>query len=87
MEAYTRSLGGGEPWATFAADSVRDWLPALRRMHTVPGAPAPSDAEITVTLAVLRGLLLDLLSGVGEERVEAAMRSYLETTFGPRSGR
>ncbi|MBR7837735.1 TetR/AcrR family transcriptional regulator [Actinospica durhamensis] len=86
MEAYSRSLGGGEPWVGFAADSVHDWLPALRRMHAAPGAPAPTDAQVTVTLAVLRGLLYDLLSGAGEERVIAAMDFYLETTFGPRSG-
>lgn len=78
FESYTRSLDGGEPWTTFAADSVRDWEPPLRRLLTRPGAPAPTDAEVTLALAVLRGLLLDLLATGEAERVDLAWRRYVE---------
>ncbi|HEX4788157.1 MAG TPA: TetR/AcrR family transcriptional regulator [Actinospica sp.] len=78
FEAYTRSLGGGEPWATFALDSVRDWEPPLRSILTRRDAPPPTDADVTLALAVLRGLLLDLLATGEAERVDLAWRRYVE---------
>jgi AcrR family transcriptional regulator len=77
FESYSRSLGGGEPWAGFALDSVRDWEPPLRDILTRPGFPPPADAEVTLALAVLRGLLLDLLATGEAERVDLAWRGYL----------
>lgn len=78
FEGYTRSLGDGEPWAGFAVDSVRDWEPPLRRILTRPGATPPADAEVTLALAVLRGLLLDLLATGEADRVDLAWRRYVE---------
>jgi len=82
FEGYTRSLGGGEPWAGFAVDSVRDWEPPLRRILTKPGAAAPDDAEVALALAVLRGLLLDLLATGEVERVDLAWRRYVDLNWG-----
>jgi AcrR family transcriptional regulator len=77
FESYSRSLGGGEPWATFALDSVRDWEPPLRSILTRPDAPPPTDADVTLALAVLRGLLLDLLATGEADRVDLAWRRYV----------
>jgi AcrR family transcriptional regulator len=82
FENYSRSLGGGEPWATFAADSVREWEPPLRRILTAPGADRePTDAEVTLTLSVLRGLLLDLLATGEVERVDLAWRRFVRLSW------
>jgi AcrR family transcriptional regulator len=82
FENYSRSLGGGEPWATFAAESVREWEPPLRRILTAPGADRePTDAEVTLTLSVLRGLLLDLLATGEVERVDLAWRRFVRLSW------
>ena len=83
FESYSRSLGGGEPWTTFAVDSVREWEPPLRRILTASGAGGgePTDAEITLTLSVLRGLLLDLLATGEAERVDLAWRRFVRLSW------
>jgi AcrR family transcriptional regulator len=81
FEGYVRSLGGGEPWASFALDSVRDWEPPLRGILARPDAPPPQDAEVTLALAVLRGLLLDLLATGEADRVDLAWRRYVELNW------
>lgn len=59
-------------WDGYGAASVAEWLPHLR-----PVAAALSEADpsvgATLLLAVVRGLLLDLLASGDEERVQAAM--------------
>ena len=81
FESYSRSLGGGEPWAAFAVDSVRDWEPPLRRILTAAGDEEPSDAEVTLTLSVLRGLLLDLLATSEAERIDLAWRRFVRLSW------
>ena len=81
FESYSRSLGGGEPWTTFAVDSVRDWEPPLRGILTRPDTAPPEDAEVTLALAVLRGLLLDLLATGEADRVDLAWRRYVELNW------
>ena len=81
FEIYSRSLGGGEPWAGFAVDSVRDWEPPLRRIMAASGAAAPTDAEVTLTLSVLRGLLLDLLATGEAERIDLAWRHFVRLSW------
>jgi AcrR family transcriptional regulator len=79
LEAYARSLTEPDgPWADFARQTVEDWLailaaaqnPARRRGRA--GA-----AERTLALAVLRGVLLDLLATGDTERTGAALDRYL----------
>lgn len=87
FEGYIRSLGGeGEPWAGFALDSVRDWEAPLREILGRPDAAPPPDAQITLALAVLRGLLLDLLATGEVERVDLAWRRYVELNWRGRPG-
>ena len=55
------------------------WILPLRRILTAPGITesAPTDAEVTLTLSVLRGLLLDLLATGEAERVDLAWRRFV----------
>jgi hypothetical protein len=78
-EADARSLV--EPdgaWAGFATATVNDWLEVLtscqspEEMDSVDGV-----ARRTLTLAVLRGCLLDLLATGGDARVDAALHHHL----------
>jgi AcrR family transcriptional regulator len=73
FESYARSLHDRDgAWAGFGETSVREWLPQVGR------AVGGSEAEATVTLAVLRGLLLDLLATGDTERVQAAFEVAVE---------
>ncbi|MFI1927809.1 TetR family transcriptional regulator [Streptomyces sp. NPDC020377] len=78
-EAYTRSLVEPDgPWAGFAKATVDDWLDVLAACQP----PSERDAEDgvirrTLTLAVLRGALLDLLATDEERRVTAAVQRQL----------
>lgn len=62
FEAYVASLRADPgPWRDFARQSVQDWL--LLLTDAQPGVPpAAAEARATRTLALLRGLLLDLLA-------------------------
>jgi AcrR family transcriptional regulator len=71
-EAYVRSLvDPGGPWADFARATVRDWLDVL-----TAGQPG-SERAATLTLAVLRGALLDLLATGDVERTSAAVEIHI----------
>ncbi len=79
LEAYARSLREPDgPWADFARQTVEDWLAILAaaqtpaRRRTRGGA-----AERTLALAVLRGILLDLLATGDTERAGACLDRYL----------
>jgi AcrR family transcriptional regulator len=68
-EAYARSLIEPDgPWAGFARATVDDWLSLLG------DEPEPGR---TLTLAVLRGAMLDLLATADAERTTAAVIQYL----------
>ena len=70
-EAYVRSLVDPTgPWADFARATVQDWLAVLT-------AGRSGTERATLTLAVLRGALLDLLATGDVERTSAAVESYL----------
>ena len=72
FESYARSLHDHEgAWAGFGETSVREWLPPIR------GAVGCTDVEATLLLAVVRGLLLDLLATGDTERVDAAFEMAL----------
>ena len=68
VESYARSLVEPDgPWAGFAVATVQDWLAVLDG----PGA--------TLSLAVLRGALLDLLATGDVERTTAAVHAHTLT--------
>jgi AcrR family transcriptional regulator len=72
FESYARSLHDRDgAWKGFGETSVREWLPEIRR------ALGGSETEATLVLAVLRGLLLDLLATGDAERVDAAFEASL----------
>lgn len=73
-EAFLLSLSHDPgPWAGFAGEAAREWLDLLVRAQ--PGVPhTVAEARATRALALVRGLLLDLLACEEPERVAAAMR-------------
>jgi AcrR family transcriptional regulator len=80
VEVYGQSLvDPSGPWSGFARQTVDDWLDVL-------GAAQPprwrrtnaGRAERTLTLAVLRGAMLDLLATGDRRRVTAAVRVHVE---------
>jgi AcrR family transcriptional regulator len=76
FEAYAASLRGEPgPWQGFARQSVQDWLDQLCKAQ--PGVP-PETARVRAirTLALLRGLLLDLLAYDQPGRVSAALQPH-----------
>lgn len=78
-EAYARSLVEPDgPWAGFARDTVTDWLDVLAACQP-PSERDTADGAVrrTLTLAVLRGALLDLLATDDEPRVTAAVHRQL----------
>jgi AcrR family transcriptional regulator len=72
-EAFLHSLSHKPgPWAGFAAESARDWLDLL--VQAQPHTPrAAAEAKATRALALVRGLLLDLLACDEPDRVAAAI--------------
>lgn len=71
-EAFLLSLSRNPgPWTGFAAESVRDWLDLL--VGAQPDVPRQeAETRATRALALIRGLLLDLLASDDYERVEGA---------------
>ncbi|WP_320781570.1 TetR/AcrR family transcriptional regulator [Streptomyces sp. CRN 30] len=78
-EAYARSLvEPNGPWAGFARSTVEDWLDVLAACQPQPDRESEEGAvRRTLTLAVLRGALLDLLATDDEHRVTAAVHRQL----------
>lgn len=73
LEAYIRSAGStDEAWHDFARRSVDDWLDSLAALT----ADSP-----TLALAVIRGLVLDLLATNDLRRVNAAWKHFLDTHY------
>jgi AcrR family transcriptional regulator len=72
LEAYARSLTEPHgPWASFAAQTVRDWLGVLDQTADI--------TDRTLLLAVLRGALLDLLATGDLDRTTAAVHRHLRS--------
>jgi len=71
IEAFARSLHPEPgPWEGFAQTSVEEWLELLDELE-----PSPSP-DRTLRLAVLRGLLLDLLATGDVDRITRAYRLH-----------
>ena len=81
-EAYLRSVSRDPgPWQGFAAETARDYLDLLIKAQ--PGAhPARAEAAAASTLALIRGLLLDLLADGDTDRVTAAWRAGRQASAG-----
>lgn len=86
FEAYTRSAGNhDDAWRAFAEHSVNDWLAPFRTLTNGDPATPEALARATLVLAVVRGLLLDLLATDDHERVTAAWQAFLDTYYPPAS--
>jgi AcrR family transcriptional regulator len=74
-EGFLLSLGSDPgPWRGFAAEQARDWLELLIRAQ--PGVPRlVAESRATRALALIRGLLLDLLACDEPRRVAEAVRT------------
>lgn len=73
-EAFLLSLGRDPgPWAGFAGEAAREWLDLLARAQPPGTPPALARARATRALALVRGLLLDLLACEEPERVRSAL--------------
>jgi AcrR family transcriptional regulator len=72
-EAFLYSLSHRPgPWVGYAAESARDWLDLL--VQAQPRTPrADAEAKATRALALIRGLLLDLLANDDPDRTAAAL--------------
>jgi hypothetical protein len=67
------------PCADFAQRSVLDWLPVLEDGFLADGAePAEARHSATLTLAVIRGLLMDLHALEDTDRIDAAHDLFIE---------
>lgn len=75
LEAYARSLVEPDgPWAGFARATVEDWLEVLSLAQPEDVRDTPVGlARRTRELALLRGVLLDLLATGDRERISAAV--------------
>jgi len=72
-EAFLLSLSHDPgPWAGFAGEAARDWLDLLVRTQPPDTPPALAEARATRALALIRGLLLDLLACGDDGRVRTA---------------
>lgn len=73
-EAFLLSLSHEPgPWAGFAAEAAQDWLNLLMDAQ-VQVSRAQAEARATRVLAMIRGLLIDLLACGDNERIAAAAR-------------
>jgi AcrR family transcriptional regulator len=78
-ELHALARQPASPYADFAQRSVLDWLPVLEDGFLADGAdPVDARRSATLTLAVIRGLLMDLHALDDTERVDAAHDLFVE---------
>ncbi len=83
LEVYARSLSDpGGPWSGFADQTVADWL-ALLEMEQPGSSTERNLVQRTLSLAVLRGALLDLLATGDGGRASAAVDLYVQSIMPP----
>ena len=78
-ELHALARQPASPYADFAQRSVLDWLPVLEDGFLADGADAvEARSSATLTLAVMRGLLMDLHALEDSKRVDAAHELFTE---------
>ena len=84
LETYAHSLVEPDgPYAQFARRTVEDWLELLATHQTVQQRRSRTAAtERALTLAVLRGALMDLLATGDEGRTTALVEAHLSRRSG-----
>jgi AcrR family transcriptional regulator len=77
FELYTRALQGGEEAEGFLPEAVEAWIGPSTELFVRLGLPEEeARAEARLSLAVARGLLLDLLATGDRAAVDAAAERY-----------
>ena len=74
FEVYGQALRGGRGSKAFLKDVVRSWIGPLGELGRRHGVAEPEvESFARLSLAVTRGLLLDLLTSGERDRIEATM--------------
>jgi AcrR family transcriptional regulator len=76
FECYARAARGEPPYASLLPGLVDDWLDATTSMAG-PGPHQLARARARLSLALFRGLLLDLVGTEDRAGVDAAFQQYL----------
>ena len=85
FEVYSRALQGAPGTEHFLDVALEPWIGPLAELHRQRGAaPVVARARARLTVAVVRGLLLDLLATGDRSGVDRAMEEFFELT--PRRG-
>jgi AcrR family transcriptional regulator len=74
FECYARAAQGEAPFERMVPEAVTGWLTA----SAAQGAAPPDPAQIRLGLAVIRGLLLDLVATGDQVGVDAAAAAFVE---------
>jgi AcrR family transcriptional regulator len=74
FECYARGAQGEEPFTHLHPEAVEGWLAAV----DATSATVPDPALVRLGLAVIRGLLLDLVATVDEAGVDAAAAAFAQ---------
>jgi len=83
FEVYAQALQGS-PHALPLLDGIVDaWVEPLARLMAPERPPEEARAEARLGVAVVRGLLLDLLATGDREAVDAAMERYIAAVAPP----
>jgi len=94
FECYARASRGEEPYASLLPGLVDDWLDRVVALgHAGDSTDPGSRARVRLSLALVRGLLLDLVGTEDREGVDAAFEQYraleaiaMERNAGPVEG-
>ena len=77
FECYARAAQGEKPFARMVPGAVDGWLAEAAKIGAAPGAPIDL-AAARLGLAVVRGLLLDLVATDDDAGVDAAAGAFAE---------
>jgi AcrR family transcriptional regulator len=80
FECYARAAQGEKPFAGMVPGAVNDWLTEVEDLAEGPFEPA----MVRLGLAVVRGLLLDLVATNDEAGVDAAAQAFIELLATPK---
>jgi AcrR family transcriptional regulator len=79
FELYGQALQGRDHATGFLDGIVDDWVSPIAQANIAAGVPPMlADAHARLGVAVTRGLLLDLLATGEIDRVDEAMRAFIE---------
>jgi AcrR family transcriptional regulator len=84
FECYARGLQGEAPFDRLLPAAVDSWLTMVTDLNVAAGMPRPAArAHARMTLAVVRGMLLDLLATGDRRGCAAAIDLFAKATIGP----